>query len=258
MDMYKLPEKIWNKYRRMEASLFGKRSCNMNVTIPFISFTFDDFPKTAYTIGGNILNKYGFRGTYYISLGMLNKKLPCGEIADLDILKNVLLDGNELGCHTYSHTDAWEKKIDYFEESIIKNNDTLSVLFPHVNFKTFAYPVGNVTPDAKRTAEKYFVCSRGGCQTTNKGTIDLNNLNAYFLDNRKNPTFSSVKEIIDKNSLEKGWLIFATHGVDDDSSPYGCNKFFFEEVVRYSAKSGSIILPVIKIYEEIIAKNSNV
>ena len=45
---------------------------------PLISFTFDDFPRSALTVGGEILERHGARGTYYASLGVMGKYEAAG------------------------------------------------------------------------------------------------------------------------------------------------------------------------------------
>ena len=86
-------------------------------------------------------------------------------------------------------------------------------------------------------------CCRGGGQTFNAGAMDLNLLNAYFLEkSRDNP--GCVKEVIDRNCQARGWLIFATHDISETPTPYGCTPSFFEDIVKYSVDSGARILPV--------------
>jgi hypothetical protein len=53
-----------------------------------------------------------------------------------------------------------------------------------------------------------------------------------------------MKSIIDSNSDARGWLIFATHDVARDPTPFGCTPSLFEEIVRYAAESGARLLPV--------------
>jgi len=244
-------EKIPDRSRRLKADLLARRSFRLESKTPFISFTFDDFPRSAYTVGGAILKRYELTGTYYISMGMMNQTTATGEIADPEMLGNVLSDGHELGCHTYAHPDAWQTRPDLFESSIIENRRALRSILPGRNFRTFAFPLGNATPQTKRIAGRYFVCCRAGKQTFNTGRIDLNNLNAYFLDRRLGASPSSIKKIIDSNGHAKGWLIFVTHDVGDDPSPYGCTPDFFEGIVRYAVNSGSVILPVIRTCESL-------
>jgi len=195
------------------------------------------------------LKKHGLAGTYYVSLGMLNRKSDPGEIADIEMLGKVLSDGHELGCHTYSHPNPWKTTPGLFESSIVENRRALSDLFPGSAFQTFAYPYGVATPRTKQIAGKYFVCCRGGRQSINSGRIDLNFLNACFIDARQKEPLSSVKRMISANRKAKGWLIFVTHHVAEDPSPYGCTPDFFEEIVRWSMDSGAVILPVIRTFE---------
>jgi hypothetical protein len=51
--------------------------------------------------------------------------------------------------------------------------------------------------------------------------------------------------LIDRNKRERGWVIFATHDVSSNPSPYGCTPEFFENVVRYAQESGAQIVPVV-------------
>ena len=39
---------------------------------PIVSFTFDDFPRTAATAGAAILESFGARGTFYTAAGLMN------------------------------------------------------------------------------------------------------------------------------------------------------------------------------------------
>jgi hypothetical protein len=116
-------------------------------------------------------------------------------------------------------------------------------LIPGACFKSFAYPLSLPQPAVKRACAKHFLCCRAGGQTLNTGATDLNQLSAYFLEKARN-NIQAVKDLIDENKRLKGWLIFATHDVSPDPSPYGCTPQFFEQVVHYAAESGAQILPV--------------
>jgi hypothetical protein len=98
-----------------------------------------------------------------------------------------------------------------------------------------------------RTA-KFFLCCRGGGQTFNAGTADLNQLAAFFLEKSRD-RIEAVKALIDANREARGWLIFATHDVARDHSPYGCLPQFFEDVVHYAVSSGAQIVPVVTALE---------
>ena len=42
-------------------------------TSPMVSFTFDDIPKTAATVGASIVEEYNARGTFYVSGGLVDQ-----------------------------------------------------------------------------------------------------------------------------------------------------------------------------------------
>ena len=44
-----------------------------------VSFTFDDFPRSAFHCGGDILRCHGVRGTYYASMGLEGRTTEVGE-----------------------------------------------------------------------------------------------------------------------------------------------------------------------------------
>jgi peptidoglycan/xylan/chitin deacetylase (PgdA/CDA1 family) len=237
-------------YRRKSGSVLFRRPLTIRCEQPLISFTFDDYPRSALLNGGTILNARGFKGTYYVALGLLGTDSPSGKIIDANDLRMTLDQGHELGCHTYSHNDSWDTDSTVFEESILRNREELQKLIPGARFKSFSYPRSSPRPAIKRAAARHFQSCRGGAQRSNIGTADLNQLSAYFLE-KCNGDIARVRQLIEMNHEARGWLILATHDVTRDHGPYGCTPEFFEEVVEYSRKSGARILPAAETLEAI-------
>lgn len=246
----------WEPIRRYVARNSGRvlfrRPLAIRAEQPLVSFTFDDFPRTALLNGGTILKRYGAAGTYYTALGLLGSDSVSGQLFILDDLKRALDEGHELGCHTFSHFDSWKTEPKVFEESIVQNQIALAELAPGVQFKSFSYPISSPRPLVKRAAARHFLCCRGGGQEINFGNADLNQLSAFFLEKAKGD-LQAVKGLIDRNKKERGWIIFATHDVSPNPSPYGCTPEFFEEIVRYAKESGAHIVPVVSALNEICA-----
>lgn len=240
--------RIRGRYMREMACFAFKRPFTFETPVPIISFTFDDFPRSALHTGGSILKGYGLAGTYYASFGLMGKRTPTGEMFLGDDVKALLEAGHELGCHTFAHCHSSETKTSVFEASIKQNQSALDRLVPGASFKTLSYPISPPRMRTKRGISKYFVCSRGGGQTFNSGSADLNYLRAFFLEkNRDYPEV--VKNLIDRNRQARGWLIFATHDVCKDPTPYGCTPEFFAEIVRCAVNSGARILPVFQAWQ---------
>jgi peptidoglycan/xylan/chitin deacetylase (PgdA/CDA1 family) len=242
------------------ARALDRRQLAIRTSVPLISFTFDDFPQSAFLEAGSILGRYGVRGTYYASLGLMGKQSPMGPMFQAEDLTELLHLGHELGCHTFGHCHSWNTPPDIYERAIVENQRALTQVLPGITLETFAYPFSAPHLAVKRIAGRHFVCCRGGGlsarryfphaggQTFNSGATDLNLLCAVFLEkSRDNP--EALKSFIDQNARARGWLIFATHDVRDAPSRFGCTPGFFQQVVQWSLESGAWILPVVKALE---------
>jgi peptidoglycan/xylan/chitin deacetylase (PgdA/CDA1 family) len=245
MSVSSLWARVQGRYQRSLSRRLFRRPLGMRNEVPLISFTFDDFPRSALQVGGEILKGFGVAGTYYTSLGLMGQQAPTGAIFVEEDLRAAAAQGHELGCHTYHHCHSWDTPPRRFEESILRNQEALKKFMPQAVFETFSYPITCPRPANKRRTGGHFACSRGGGQTCNVTTADLNHLSAYFLEKDAGNS-GPAKRMIDWNQRHRGWLIFATHDVCDAPTPYGCQPAFFEEVVAYAIASGSKILPVIK------------
>lgn len=121
---------------------------------------------------------------------------------------------------------------------MVENQAALNLVLPGVEFKTLSYPISPPRPRTKARIANRFMCCREGGQKFNTGIADLNQLSAYFLEKSRD-NFAAVKEVIDRNQEARGWLIFATHDVSDNPTPYGCRPEFFRAVVEYTVNSGA-------------------
>lgn len=230
-------------YARNASRMLFREKIAIAPNRPLVSFTFDDFPRAALLEGGRILRSHGKQGTFYVSLGLLGKESPSGEICNREDLIEALNDGHELGCHTFDHLHSWNTAAVEYEQSILRNREALRELLPTCDFESFSYPIAAPRPSAKAKAARYFVSSRGGGQCANTGEADLNQLSAYFLE-QSGGDLAAVAALIEENARRKGWLIFATHDIAGNPSRYGCTPGFFEAVVKAALSSDSTVLPV--------------
>ena len=235
--------RLLNRLKRELALRLETRICPIKLQSPLISFTFDDFPQSALTVGGAILANYGLRGTYYASLGLMGTDTPAGRIFTVEDLYNVVSRGHELGCHTFDHCHSWDTPPSRFVASIRRNRAHVARLLPNITLSSFAYPISCPRPATKRRTAAHYRCSRGGGQTFNSETADLNYLKAFFIEQSVND-FDAIARVISAAARTNGWLIFATHDICDSPTRFGCTPQFFELVVRCAVASGATILPV--------------
>jgi hypothetical protein len=248
--------RVVNWYRRNAAVPVFRRPITVDLSVPLISFTFDDFPQSALHVGGAILKGFRLFGTYYVSLGLLDTDAPAGRLCTRDDVAATLREGHELGCHTYFHCHSWNTGSEEYERALTLNQAALSKLAPGASFRSFSYPIALPRPSVKRVCGKYFTSCRGGGQVANLGNADLNQLSAFFLE-KVNGGFQPIRDIIEQNNRAKGWLIFATHDVSPDPSPYGCTPGFFQDVVQCAVDSGATILPIARAVDVIRGSHSD-
>lgn len=237
-------ERIEGRFRRCASQFFGRRPQKLEIPAPLVSFTFDDFPKSALSVAGAILREHGAVGTYYASLGLMGKTTPTGQMFEQRDLEVALEQGHELGCHTMDHFPAWSTRPDLFERSVEANSRTLAKICPPARFRSLSYPIEEPRPQTKRRMARHFDCCRAGGQTFNNKWIDRNALRAYFLDHRNRHNLAAVRDIIFANQRSRGWLIFATHDICNEPTAYGWTESSFREIVACCASSGARIVPV--------------
>jgi len=237
-------KKLIHLSHRLWATYKNKNLHTLNNKSPLISFTFDDFPKSAALKGAEILRKYNIKGTFYISLGIIGQDSPVGEICNLDTIKNLIEEKHEIGNHTFNHINAYECKPEVYEKSLIENEQYYKEYFSvSEGLQNFSYPLGYVTAEVKKIAGKHFRCSRTVFRGINTGRVDLNMLKSYSIFGNSDSTLQ-LKKVIDFNVKKNGWLIFSTHDVTNNPSKFGCSPEYFEEIVKYSLDSGSELVTV--------------
>jgi len=239
-------------YHRKANSWLFRRPFSVNSDTPLISFTFDDFPRSALLSGGAILNEFGVAGTYYAALGLMGQDSPVGPIFVREDLRTLVDHGHEVGCHTFGHLNAGTTRPAAFERSILQNRQALAECLPGALFSTFAYPLLPPRPENKRRTGRHFLACRCGNQEINHGVVDLNYLSAFFIEKS---TREGIKNIIERNRAMRGWLILATHDVAKNPSPWGCTPELFEQVVADAVGSGARILTVVQALRELSASS---
>jgi peptidoglycan/xylan/chitin deacetylase (PgdA/CDA1 family) len=221
------------------------RPVNIAYTGGAVSFSFDDFPKSALATGGAILEKYGLRGTYYAALGLAGSTGNVGPIAELAEMREAHQRGHELACHTYSHLDCSVASAAEILAEIRRNAEAMAALIDGFAPSNFAYPFGRYLSPAKRLVAPRFDSCRGTSDGINHRGTDLADLRATRV---YAPLFdeNAMRRLIDRACKLGGWLIFYTHDVTDTPSRFGCTPRQWESIVAYAAERAAV-LPVCEV-----------
>jgi peptidoglycan/xylan/chitin deacetylase (PgdA/CDA1 family) len=228
-------------YARRVAKWFARRPFTLPRGHPIITFTFDDFPRSALFGAGSVLEASGAAGTYFVCRGLMGQTIATGEMFRADDLTHLLTHGHELGCHTFHHYPALDTTPSKYESSVAENAAALASLMRSKALQTHSYPISYPRPGTKRRVGRRFRGCRGGGQNLNHGTVDLNYLNSFFLEQSREE-FGTIERIIATNADAGGWLVFSTHDVCENPTRFGCTPAFFEKVVRSSNRSGAKIM----------------
>jgi peptidoglycan/xylan/chitin deacetylase (PgdA/CDA1 family) len=203
-----------------------------------VSFTFDDFPRSALEVGGAILAAKRLRGTYYASAGLAGTDGPMGPLFTKDDLERADRAGHEIGGHTYSHIGAAGLPKQALLADIGRNQQALAGFVPH----NFSYPMGLTDFTVAAFLGRHFDSCRGIAAGLNGEGTDLNLLKAVALysEHPEQRFFDHIAEA----RRQGAWLIFYTHDVADSPSRFGCSIDLLERVVAAAHGSGAMVAPI--------------
>jgi len=222
------------------------------LSAPVATITFDDFPRSAWTAGGSVLERCGVRGTYFVSAAFSPERLRQGpasgiiqglEYYQLEDLAAAYEHGHEIGCHTFDHIRVPRLTDLDLEESIARNADFVRDCLGDVLMTSFSFPRGAVNIRTKRLFSKHFAVCRGTWPGMNSGWFDLSLLRTFSLD----PDFDQrvrLSEAIQKAKATNAWIVFFTHDISQSPSPWGCTPQLLESVVSQLSEHGIEILPM--------------
>lgn len=207
----------------------------------YISFCFDDFPKTAVDVGADLLDKRGLKATYYVAGGLMGTDHPdYGAMFDADDLTRVANAGHEIGCHTFSHLDCSKANADDIIADCTKNGDffdTHGLPAP----RSFAYPYGAVSLTAKRTLRATGIALRGARPGAHFGSACLSLLNATSIQDDLGGAGRGLTDLETLEGAESAWLILFTHDIRESHSPWGCTAQEFEGLLDTARNVGDIV-----------------
>lgn len=221
-----------------------------------VSFSFDDFPRTAYVAGGAILKSLGVRGTYYTAPGLMGISNHFGEHFTSEDIHSLLQDGHELASHTFSHLSGRAVSSSKYWDDVDRGRKALEEIAGAPDSGNFAYPFGHVTLMTKKILGPRMTSSRGVFRGLNGPNVDLNLLRANSLYGDLD-RLEEAQQLILENEKRKSWLIFFTHDVCSNPSPYGCTPSLLESTVAFAIQRGCRILTVKGALEELGAPGAS-
>jgi peptidoglycan/xylan/chitin deacetylase (PgdA/CDA1 family) len=216
-----------------------------------VSVTLDDGWASQYQNALPILNKYGLKATYYIISGSMGEQ-PYYMSADQ--VKNLYLQGMEIGSHTITHPDLTKVTQSQLVNEMSQSQTTMQNVIgaPVLNF---AYPYGAYNSATVSVGKQYYNSQRSVDQGLNtKDSLDFSKLKIYEVDYDVSQT--QVQSWIDSAIAENAWLILVYHEV---GSNYGGGKYHvdsstFDSQMSYLKNTGVATVTVGQAISELSAQ----
>jgi peptidoglycan/xylan/chitin deacetylase (PgdA/CDA1 family) len=202
---------------------------------PVVSFTFDDVPKSAATAGAAILEAHDAHGTFYVIGSQVGTSSPLWDMVDGEDVVALHRHGHEIACHTFSHKRACDLDAETLKAEIDRNQQYLRSLDASIRIENFAYPFGYGSFVRKRQLKTVFKSCRSIVPGVNSGSVDLQFLRAMPLIDRRIDR-DGIERAFDEAQTANGWLIFYTHDVADEPSPYGCSPALLNEALEAASR----------------------
>ena len=229
------------KLRRRQARLWRRRGLAGSPSRPIVSFTFDDVPESAAVAGAAALEARGWRGTFYVSAGLLGREGPMGRYAGPEDVRRLARAGHEVGCHTYSHLECGPAAPDRIAREVEINAAALAELCGSPP-QTFAFPFGDVSSEAKAELAPRFRLLRALHPGMARRRTDLNQAPAVPIDGPDGEARGALW--IERAARSRGWLMLCLHDVAAARSFWGCTPEALARLITRAEARGCEILPV--------------
>lgn len=217
--------------------------CRSRLSAPVVSFSFDDFPQSAWRTAGPMIEAAGGRATYFVVGSHAGRTVDGVRQFDREDLAELASRGHEIGCHTYEHVRVVFERPDQIERSLARNAEFVREVAGDVVMTSFAYPFGHVNASRKIMLGRRFAVARGIHPGVNSGAVDMSQLKAVPLE-RRSFDETDFDAQIEACRRGPGWLVFFGHDVEDNPSPYGCTPAQLQSVLDRVTAAGIEILPI--------------
>jgi peptidoglycan/xylan/chitin deacetylase (PgdA/CDA1 family) len=228
---------IWGKLRRRASRLIFTRPAHLDtLERPMVTFSFDDVPASAADAGARILNERGLKGTYFLSTALMNADSHLGRFASNEEILALHAAGHEIAAHTHDHIDCGVASFKDIRANIAQN----LAAFADIGLpapETFAYPYGDVSPQAKLATLNTFKAARGLSHGMVRTGVDLNQAPAIGLEGPN--ALSLGRRWLNKAAVRpNNWLILYSHDVRENPSDWGCTPETLRTLVDEASRLG--------------------
>ena len=231
------------RFNRLLSRHAAVKSARLTSGRPIASITFDDFPKSAWAEGGPVLARHGARATYYTAGSFCGRTLEGRTFFDAHDLNALKAAGHEIACHSFAHQPTPSLSSEALADDAARNAEFLKPFLDGARAESYAFPYGLASPRTKRYFADRFTNVRGVHPKLNSGRADLALLNAISME-RRCWDAAAIRDAITRARHDCAWIIFYTHGVNDEPGEYDSTPAMLSEVLGRLAEARIEILPM--------------
>ena len=233
---YSADSSLYGKLRRRLARMMITKPARLDgLTRPMLTVSFDDAPTSAASFGARILEKHNARGTWFIAAGLMGKACHLGAYTRVDEVKALAAAGHEIACHTFSHLDCGKASAGTIARELDHNQQVLKHMGVTPS-QTFAYPYGDVSPQAKAVLNHRYLASRALHHGVIVSGTDLNQAPAVGIEGENGEQLAMTW--LRKAAENPAWLVLYTHDVRDNPSEWGCTPGAFARLIDAAVAMG--------------------
>lgn len=212
---------------------------------PLISLTFDDGWQSTYENAVPILDRYGYKGTFYVNPLSLDTKSFMSTIE----MHNLIKSKHELASHGLKH-------INFTTVNTKELDAQLGAAKTFVSGQTgmhaidFATPYGEADAEVTAVAKRYYQSSRGTESGINtRQNFDPYNLRVLFMGPDMKTT--QIAQAIEEARAHNGWLILVYHQIQNKKSSENITPEMFAKQLELLRRSNIHVYTVTGALQEI-------
>ncbi|OOQ60846.1 polysaccharide deacetylase family protein [Mucilaginibacter pedocola] len=187
-----------------------------------VSLTFDDGIPGQYSIAVPLLDKFGFKGTFFTVVAIVNNQRISWEDINETALK-----GHEIGNHALTHPHFIKIPLDAVRREVADASKHMNMLVPAQQMITLAYPYGEgggysaKDQAIRKTIAPYFIAARATqnkLQPYNAYNFAKTNEDYYMINSQMitdAETMNNFGKYIDETIAAGGWFCPTYHGIEN-------------------------------------------
>lgn len=222
------------------------RSNSSGFKKPLVTITFDDGYESQFRTSWPVLDKYGYKGTFFITTGFLNTDYFMSDWM-VQSLKN---NGNQIAAHTVTHPHLISLSDEEIEKELYDPQVYLRSAFD-INSYDFSAPFGEVDNRVLDRIRYYYRSHRGVLSGYNrKDNFDIYNLLVQNV--LLTTTTEEVRSWLEETKNSNAWLILVYHQNDYVGDTYSATPESFSAQIQSIYDSGMTIVTFDKALNEIL------